>query len=29
MYINEKQIINFKNKWFFDFIKYLFKKLNV
>ena len=28
IYIKEEKIINFKNKWFFDFFNFLFKKLN-
>lgn len=28
IYIKENKIINFKNKWFFDFFSFLFKKLN-
>lgn len=28
IYIKENKIINFENKWFFDFFSFLFKKLN-
>lgn len=28
IYIKEEKIINFKNKWMFDFFSFLFKKLN-
>lgn len=28
MYIKEEKIINFENKWFFDFFSFLFQKLN-
>jgi hypothetical protein len=28
IYIKENKIINFENKWFFDFFSFLFEKLN-
>lgn len=29
IYVKEEKIINFENKWIIDFLKFLFKKLNV